>query len=135
MGDKPLRQLQGHRWRPPMSSLRYGASPIGALAKIGGDGQAAAIARCAELAQMAVQLQGLDTLLMPSSTVAALHEAGHAVLYATLDNPPAVVRIWPVGAAHGGGFGGECAFVDNTPPVRIHPTEQPHEDIDQACII
>ena len=89
-------------------------------------------AHVVNLAQAAVEVEDLPTLLLPAERVTAVHEAGHAVLHAAQGNPPSGVRIWPHRA--GQGYAGTCDFPPDVPALRIHPLQQPHQALARACV-
>ncbi len=85
------------------------------------------------LARSAVEVEGLQTLLLPAERVTAVHEAGHAVLYGAQSNPLSRVRIWPHRA--GQGYADTCDFPPDAPTLYIYPLQQPHQALALACVI
>ena len=85
-----------------------------------------------DLVRVAVAVEGLPTLLLPSEQVTAVHEAGHAVLHAAQDHRPSVMRIWPDRV--GQGYAGACDFPLEVPALHLHPLHQPHQALVRACV-
>ena len=85
------------------------------------------------LARSTVEVEGLQTLLLPAERVTAVHEAGHAVLYGAQSNPPSRVRIWPHRA--GQRYADTCDFPPDAPALYIDPLQQPHQALALASVI
>jgi len=107
-------------------------SAWGELANAHGANRAALAAHVVDLARVAVAVEGIPTLLLPSEQVTAVHEAGHAVLHAAQGHQPSVVRIWPDRV--GQGYAGACDFPLEAPALHLYPLHQPHQALARACV-
>ncbi len=107
-------------------------SAWGELANAHGASRAVLAARVVDLVRVAVAVEGLPTLLLPSEQVTAVHEAGHAVLHAAQGHRPSVMRIWPDRV--GQGYAGACDFPLEVPALHLHPLHQPHQALVRACV-
>lgn len=81
----------------------------------------------------AVAREGLQTLMLPSATVTAYHEAGHAVSHAADGNPPSEVAIWHEPRGHG--YAGHGDFPPGSPEIYVNPLENPDEAIRHGCML
>ena len=84
------------------------------------------------LARAAVEIDGLQTLLLPAERVTAVHEADHAVLHAAQGTPPSGVRIWSDRA--GQGYAGTGEFAPEAPALHLDPLHQPHRALARTCV-
>jgi hypothetical protein len=84
------------------------------------------------LVRAAIEVDGLQTLLLPAERVTAVHGVGYAVLYAAQGNPPSRMHIWPHWAEQG--YTGTCDFPPDAPALCIDPLHQPHRALARACV-
>jgi hypothetical protein len=87
--------------------------------------------RFVAMARQAVKAEGLQTLALPGPAVAAAHEAGHAVLFAALNNPP--WQCWIKHCRADGGYTGGTDFQPDAPKLHIQPNVEPLAAINRAC--
>lgn len=87
--------------------------------------------RFVEMARQAVKAEGLQTLALPGPAVAAAHEAGHAVVFAALNNPPWC--CWVKHCRADDGYTGGTDFQPDAPKLHIRPDAEPIAAINRAC--
>ena len=104
----------------------------GERANAHGASRDALAAHVVNLARSSVEVEGLQTLLLPAERVTAVHEAGHVVLYVSQGNLPTRVRIWLHWAEQG--HTGTCDFPLEAPALHLHPLHQPHQALARACV-
>jgi len=85
----------------------------------------------AEMATKAYKLGGKRALELPAARTTAAHEAGHAVINATIDKPHYQVSIWRVPIANG--YAGECSYGPDAPPFHLDPRTEPRRALEYAA--